>query len=187
MPLYHFVVVRVLHARLPNTWLGVSQGFVSAMSELGAAYLFFLFVVPSLTLPQLIGFGTAAGAVEAIMLPFIHTPLKGTPLEAHSSEVFQRSSADRLIPWMAVMERALALLAHVASRGLVYISFISGNIVPATLAVLTFASIDGRAYFAHLEKWPFDDIRVLTRIYRYIALVALGQALLFVVCYHFLM
>ncbi|MFH0989431.1 MAG: hypothetical protein V1799_05370 [bacterium] len=187
MPLYHFFVIKVLHGKLSNLWLSVSHGFVSAISELGAALLFFIFVVPELTLPQLIGFGAAAGAVEAIMLVFIQNPLKGTPLEEHSSEVIQRASANNLIPWMSVLERALALFPHVATRGLVYISFISGNIVPVALAVLTFASIDGRAYFAHLEKWPFDNIRMLGKIYRYLALVGIFQVLLFALFYYYLM
>ncbi len=187
LPVYHLFVVRLLHGKLSNLWLSISHGLVSATSELGAAFLFFIFVVPQLTLVQLIGFGTAAGAVEAIMLPFIQSPLKGTPLEEHSSEFIQRSSSNRLIPWMSALERALALLPHVAARGLVYISFISGNIIPVVLAVLTFASIDGRAYFAHLEKWSFDDIRVLGKIYRDLALVGISQTLFFAFFYYYLM
>lgn len=37
MPLYHVFVVRLLHPKLTNLWLAVSQGIVSAFSELGAA------------------------------------------------------------------------------------------------------------------------------------------------------
>ncbi len=88
------------------------------------------------------------------------------------------------ISWMSVLERALVLFPHVAARGLVYISFRSGNPLPAVLAILTFASIDGRAYFAHLEKWPFDDIRVLGGLYRQLALIAVVQTLLFTFFYH---
>lgn len=146
-----------------------------------------MFVVPKLTLVQLIGFGTAAGTVEAIILPFMQNPLKGTPLEAHSSEVIQKSSDNSLIQWMSVIERLLALFLHIGTRGLVYISFISGNIIPAILAVITFALVDGRAYFAHLEKWSFDDFRVLCKIYTFLAILAISQALLFAFCYYKLM
>ncbi|HEY6951887.1 MAG TPA: hypothetical protein VI758_05735 [Bacteroidota bacterium] len=187
LPLYHFIVVRLLHGKFSNTWISISHGLLSAIAELGAALLFFIFVVPNLTLVQLIGFGTAAGAVEALMLPFIQNPLKGTPLEEHSSEVLQRSSTNKLIPWMSVLERVLALFPHVAARGLVYISVVTGNIVPAVLAVVSFASIDGRAYFAHLEKCPFDDIRILGRFYRFIALIAVVQTVLFTFFYFRLM
>lgn len=187
MPIYHFIVVKMLHGRLSNFWLSVSQGLVSALSELGSAFLFFVLVVRTMTLTQLIGFGVAAGAVEAVMLPFIQNPLKGTPLEKHSSEVSERSSTDRLIPWMAVLERGLAFLPHVASRGLLYISFSTANIVPGLLGILTFASIDGRAYYAHLERWQFDNLQVLAGIYRYLGFVGAFQTVCFGLFYHFLM
>jgi hypothetical protein len=184
MPLYHLVVVRVLHGRVSNVWLGVSQGLVSAISELGAALLFFIFVVPHLGLAQLIGFGTAAGALEAIVLPFIGNPLQGTPLEKHSSAVFERASSGLLLPWMSVLERVLALIPHIAARGLVYVSFVSGNILPAVLAVVTFASIDGGAYFAHLEQWEFDRVSVLRRVYLSLATIGVFQTALFAIFYH---
>lgn len=187
LPLYHLIVVRLLHGRLSNTWLSVSHGFVSAVSELGAALLFFAFVVPDLTLAQVVGFGVAAGAVEAVMLPFMRNPLKGTPLEEHSAEALEKSSHSTLIAWMSVLERMLAMVPHIAARGLVYVSFATGNVLPACLALLGFASIDGRAYFAHLEKWQFDDIRVLAGLYRFIAVVGLSQALLFALLYYRLM
>jgi hypothetical protein len=187
MPLYHLVVVKLLHGKLTNVWLSLSQGLVSAVSELGASLLFFFFVVPDMTLVQLIGFGTAAGAAEAVMLPFIRNPLKGTPLEQHAEEVLERSFASWLIEWMSVLERVLAMFPHIAARGLLYISFATGNVIPGVLAVAGFASLDGRAYFAHLEKWPFDNMQVLGRLYRYVALVGITQALLFAILYHYLM
>ena len=179
MPLYHVVVVRFLHGKLSHLWLSVSQGLLSAFAELGAAYAFFVLVVPTLNLPQLIGFGAAAGAVEAIVLPFIQNPFKGTPLEEHASQVSGKSAGSQAIDWMSVIERALAIVVHVASRGLVYLSFSTGNLIPALVAVLTFASIDGRAYYAHLEKWPFDQVKTLWKFYRYLALVAFVQVACF--------
>lgn len=187
MPLYHLFVVKVLHGRLSHLWLSVVQGLVSSISELTAALLFFVFVVPDLNLTQLLGFGVSAGAVEAIMLPFIQNPLKGTPVGEHASEVINKSSSSPLIAWMAVVERAIAFIPHVAARGLVYISLVTGNLIPALIAVLTFASIDGRAYYAHLEKWPFDQIRVLGRIYMNIAVIAVFQAVCFAGLYYLLM
>lgn len=183
IPLYHYFVVKILHKKLSNQWLSIVHGLVSAISELGSAFLFFVFVIPELTLIQLIGFGTSAGAVEAIIIPFMQNPLKGTPLEDHASDVIQKSSTNYLIPWLSALERLLALLPHIATRGLVYISFISGNIIPAILAVGTFAVIDGRVYIGHLEKWPFDSVQVLTKIYIYLAVIGIFQTFLFAYCY----
>jgi len=87
--LYDGLVVPVLHKRLSPAWLATTQGFVSALSELGAAALFFLLVIPRLSLPDLIGFGAAAGIIEVIILPLISigginlfsgTQLRTTPL-----------------------------------------------------------------------------------------------------------
>ena len=46
LPLYHLIVVRYLHGKLSNLQIALGQGFISAISELGAALLFFLYVVP---------------------------------------------------------------------------------------------------------------------------------------------
>jgi hypothetical protein len=175
MPMYHLIVVRVLHRRLSNVWLGISQGFGSAVSELGSAFLFFLFVVPELTLAQLIGFGAAAGAVEAIVLPFMGNPFEGTPLEGHSAEVEQRASLRSSVRWLGVLERVFALITHITARGLIYISIVAHSLVPGLIAIVTFAALDGRGYYAHLEKWAFDDVKVLRRFYAYFATVALIQ------------
>lgn len=187
LPLYHLLVVKVLHRKLSNTSLAVSQGVVSSLSELGATLCFFFFVTPQLTLGELIGFGMAAGSIEAIILPFMKNPLQGTPLEEHSEEVIQRSSQNLSLEWWGVVERMLATLIHITTRGLVYISYSTGNLVPGFLAFAGFASIDGRAYYAHLQKWRFDDIRVLLRFYRYLGTTAILLTLVFVSLYYLLM
>ena len=89
------------------------------------------------------------------------------------------------IQWAGVVERVLASLIHTATRGLVYISYATGNLVPALLAISGFASIDGRAYHAHLEKWRFDDVQVLGRFYRFLAVVAVWLNLLFLSSYYY--
>ncbi len=185
LPLYHLLVVKILHKKLSNTLLAVAQGFVSAFSELGAALLFFLYVVPELTFVQLIGFGMASGSIEAIILPFMKNPLEGTPLENHADEIVKKSAQNMSVQWLGVIERILAVFIHIATRGLVYISYSSGNITPATLAFVGFASIDGRAYYAHLEKWQFDNVQVLGAFYRYMGMIVFFLLLLFVSFYYY--
>ncbi len=187
LPLYHLFVVKVLHKKLSNKWIAISQGVVSSLSELGATLCFFFFVTPELTLGELIGFGMAAGSIEAIILPFMKNPLEGTPLVDHSTEIIQRSSRNMTAEWLGVVERVLATLIHIAARGLVYVSYSTGNLVPGILAFTGFASVDGRAYFAHLQKWRFDDIRVLLKFYRYLGTIGILLALLFASVYHLLM
>jgi hypothetical protein len=116
MPIYHLLVVKILHKRLSNKWLGITQGLVSAFSELGSAFIFFQFVLPNLSLPQLIGFCVAAGAVESIVLPFIGNPLIGTPLEKHTVDMEQNISSNLSMQWMGVLERVIAMVIHISSR-----------------------------------------------------------------------
>lgn len=184
LPLYHLLVTKVLHKKLSNRPLAFSQGVISAFSELGAALGFFLFVVPELTFFELIGFGVAAGSVEAIILPFMKNPLEGTPLEAHAEETGRKASENMTIQWLGVVERVLASLVHTATRGLTYISYVTGNVVPIVLALAGFASIDGRGYYAHLEKWQFDNAQVLIKFYRFLGMVACTLMVLFVSLYY---
>jgi len=144
-------------------------------------------VVPELTFVELIGFGLAAGSVEAIILPFMKNPLEGTPLEAHAEETGKKASENMAIQWLGVVERVLASLVHTATRGLTYISYFTGNLVPLAIALVGFASIDGRAYYAHLEKWQFDNTQVLVKFYRYLGVVACSLILFFVSLYYYLM
>jgi len=180
LPVYHILVARFLHKRLSNFWLSVCQGFISAFSELGAAFAFFMLIVPKLSLAQLVGFGAGAGAVEAIMLPFIKNPLRGTPLEEHASELIEKSESKLSIQWMSVPERVWASIIHIATRGLVYLAIITANFIPALIAVCIFAAADGRAYYALLQGWRFDDLHVLGRFHAYLVALALLAAVSFI-------
>lgn len=187
LPLYHLLVTRVLHGRLSNMRLAVAQGALSALAELGAALGFFLLAVPVLTPAELVGFGIAAGSIEAVILPFMNNPLQGTPLEEHAEETSRSASGNTTVQWLGVLERVLASVVHTSSRGLTYLSAATGNPIPVALALAGFASIDGRAYYAHLEKWRFDDAAVLAGFYRFLGAVACALTVLFVLLYAWVM
>lgn len=172
LPLHHFIVERILRPRLSAAILAASQGVLSGVSELGAAAAFFVFVIPRLSWWQLVGFGVGAGAVEAIMLPFISNPFKGTTLEEHADRVFREAAADRSIQWLSVLERVWAMLLQVSTRGLVYFSVADRTLIPACVALAGFAIVDGTAYYWHLKKVRFDSVRVLARVHAYLAFMA---------------
>jgi hypothetical protein len=176
LPLYHFLVVKVLHPRLARRPLSAAQGFVSALSELGSAAWFMVVVVPDMTLAQLVGFGVAAAGVEAVVLPFMGNPFAGTPLEEHSRHIFDRPTNRRALEWMGVLERALVFMPHVSSRGLIYVSIASGSPYPAMIGIVLFAAIDGVGYFGHLSKWDFGEVHILTRFYAFLAIIGIGYS-----------
>lgn len=184
VPIYHLLIVRFLHPRLSNKWLGLINGLVSAMAELGSALIFFYFVLPeNLTLPQLIGFGLAAGAVESIILPFMGNPLAGTPVKEHTENISKKSQSDNRLNWMGLIERIIAYFFHIFSRGLVYISKVSGNILPLIIAVIAFASADGKGYYDLLEKRDFTDIKILGKFYFFLVIIAIILTLSFALSY----
>jgi hypothetical protein len=150
----------------------VGLGIVSAAAELGVAAAFFVFVWHPPTFAQLVGFGAGAGMVEAVMMPFMTNPFKGSTLEGHSTDVFNRSAGGPLFQWLKVLERIWATLLHVSSRALVYLTISSGNPVPAAVAVCGFAGVDGVAYYGLLEKWRFDHWPTLVGIHTYVGGVA---------------
>lgn len=178
--LYAGFVVPVLHKRLSPAWLAAAQGFVSALSELGAAAVFFLLVTPRLSLPELIAFGAAAGIVEALVIPLMSIGgvdiLGGTPLERHGAEQWQELGATPLAVMVApIVERGLTMALHISSRALIYAAIVLGNFVPALLAVFLFASVDGVAYYALLNKWKLLSFSVAVKFY---ALVAAASGIL---------
>ena len=172
MPLYHFIVERILRPRLSNPALAGTQGVLSAVSELSAAAAFFVYVIPGLSYWQLVGFGVGAGAVEAIMLPFISNPFKGGTLGEHADEVFRASATDQGVQRLSVLERIWAMLLQVSTRGLVYLSVATHNPIPACVALAGFSVVDGSAYYWHLQKWRFDSLPVLARVHAFLGLIA---------------
>lgn len=179
LPIHHFVVERILRPRLATSSLAAVHGTLSAVSELVPAAVFFVYVVPHLTWWQLVGFGVGAGAVEAIMLPFLANPLKGTSLEEHASDVIRRSATNARVQWLSVLERIWAMLLQVSTRGLVGLSVYSANPVPACLAVVGFGTVDGIAYYGHLRKWRFDSLPVLARVHLFLGVAASVMTVVF--------
>ena len=172
MPLYHFIVERSLRPRFSDPALAGTQGVLSAASELGAAAAFFLYVIPLPSYWQLVGFGVGAGAVEAIMLPFIANPFKGGTLGEHAEEVFRASARAQGVQWLSVLERIWAMLLQVSTRGLVYLSVASHDPIPGGIALAGFSAVDGSVYYWHLKKWRFDTLPVLARVHAFLGLMA---------------
>lgn len=188
VPIYHLLIVRFLHSKLSNKWLGIFNGLVSAIAELGSAFIFFYFVLPeNLTLPQIIGFGLAAGAVESFILPFMGNHLSGTPVAEHSEDILKKSQSDNRLNWMGLIERIIAYFIHIFSRGLVYISKVTGNFLPLLIAVIAFASADGKVYYDLLEKRDFTDIKELGRLHIYLLIISSTLTLSFILSYRILL
>jgi hypothetical protein len=174
--IHNLVVDRAVRRGADHRVAAAILGVLSAGTELGVAAAFFVFVWQPPTFSQLIGFGAGAGMAEAVMVPFMANPFKGSTLEAHSQEVFNRSAGASLIQWLKVLERIWAMLLQVSSRALVYLSITSANPGPAAVAVCGFACVDGMAYYGLLQKWRFDQGPTLLGVHAYVGGVAMALA-----------
>jgi hypothetical protein len=117
---------------------------------------------------------------EAVMMPFMTNPFRGSTVEAHASEVFTRSAGDPVIQWLKVLERIWAMLLHVSSRALVYLTMTSASPVPAAISVCGFACVDGMAYYGLLQRWRFDQLPTLARVHVCVGAIAVALTLAFV-------
>jgi hypothetical protein len=172
VPVYLLLVERILRPRMATLPLAAVQGFVSAISELGVAALFLIFVVPPLTWWQVVGFGTGAGACEAIMMPFISNHLKSTSLADYMEDVARASRKQPAVRWLGVLERVWAMLLQVSTRGMMYLSIVSGNPAPALVAVAGFTGVDGTATYWLYKQWRFDSLPVLVRVHVFLGIAA---------------
>jgi hypothetical protein len=171
---YQLVIVKYLHARWPAAGLAITQGMLSATTELGAAVGFFL-MLPHLTLVQAVGIGAGAAFVEGILAATVR-PSHGTPYGEHVSEQVKTSSVSTLV-FLNISDRLVATVVQVCSRTLVFLSVQSGNPLPGLLAFATFAAIDGYAYYALIQQWKFSRIATAARLYGVLAGFATIQAL----------
>jgi hypothetical protein len=174
--IHHVLVDRAVRRGTEHRVASIGLGLLSATAELGVAATFFVFVWHPPTFAQLVGFGAGAGMAEAVIVPFMTNPFRGSTLEAHATDVFAMAANDPLFQWLKVLERIWATLLHVSSRGLVYLAIASANPVPAGIAVCGFAFVDGLAYYGLLENWRFDHRATLRRVHVCVGAVAMVLA-----------
>lgn len=171
---------RLAAAGWSSAALGLTQGMLSSVCELGSAALFFWVGRLHYTLPSALGFGAGAAMVEAIVVLLID-PMRGTSSGPHleAERVLLRRDHPHLL-WISILvERAEATAMHVLSRVLMILAMSSGSYVPAGVAVAGFAAVDGLAYYALRERWKWSEARVLWRFYGSCAVVVLALAVVF--------
>jgi hypothetical protein len=165
---YQQIIVKRLHGRWPAARLAAAQGALSSASELGAAAAFF-YALPRLTLPEAVGLGAGAAFVEGILTATVNVSA-GTPYGQHVAEQEEMTRGNPAVYWfLCVADRTVATVVQICSRTLVFLSVRSGNPLPGAVAFVTFAAIDGSAYYALVQKWPFGKLPVATKLYGMLA------------------
>ena len=123
-----------------------AAGLWSALCELGAVVVVLLRQETYPTLADVIGLGIGAGSIEVLLITWVGW---------------------RSLSWYAVLERLLACIGHLSTRGLVWCGLCAWQMAPAwLLAVVTFSLVDGTASYGDLVGWDWSDQRLLMRYYR---------------------
>lgn len=183
MALHATVMKRFTREQLATRKVAFLSGLVSGATELGLAALFLSFL-GELTFWQVVAFGTGIGAVEAWVVATTPDLLKGTVLEegvrSLESAIANLPAGQRFV-WEAlvpILERVLALVGHVATRGLIYVACRTFDVLPALLALLAFVLLDGVLAFRTLLHPGPDQIRRLVQFYVWFTLIAAASAAL---------
>ena len=186
MLLHALVMKRLPRETLATQKSALLNGLISGITELGLAVVFFIFL-RDLTLWQLIAFGTGIGAIEAWVVATTPNLLKGTVLEeganALEATIAQLPSGQRFF-WeriSGIIERIAALMTHIGSRGLVYVTCRTLNPLPALLALGAFILLDGVLGFRTLMYKGPGQIRRLTEFFIWFTVIAAALLVLFAI------
>jgi hypothetical protein len=174
------VELKGLAARWPNRTVvdrpmpvvAALNGVWSAVTELGFAGMG-LATLNVDSLPAVLAFGIGAASAEVV-----YVLVKGirSPGGARVVEEWERGARVSLcVRYSVPLERLVAGVGHVSSRGLVFTSLklpISGGILTAVAALFFFSITDGIAYYGHLAGWNWNDPNVCRTFHSALAMLA---------------
>ena len=159
-------------SKLPITIQSTFDGFISAMAELGAA-AFFLSRT-KLDLPDVLAFGIGIGLFEIFFTMFM-------AVDEISQEKSKPPTLWESISWisgMFIIERALTLVGHTASRIIVYIAIVERWLLPAFCALAIFSFVDGFASYGVLAKWDWASPVIKKRLYVVLVITTILEVVL---------
>ena len=152
----------------------VRRGAISAATELGCSALVFAVRQPS-GRRQVMAFGAGAGGAEALYVLALGI---AHPADAQSLEQWRAARQESLVADQFVLiERTLAMVSHIASRGIVSTSGSRPGRLSVALALFTVA--DAVAAYGHASGWKWLDPRVARRTHAFYAAVAGLESYLF--------
>ena len=148
------------------------QGLLSANAELGFAYLA-LVAFKIASVPNALAFGVGAAAAEVVYVLF-----KGVTAARNEQALLEWERGARTslcVRYSVPIERLVASIGHVSSRGLAFASLklpLPGGLWPAAAAIFFFSLTDGAAYYGHLLKWNWSDPKVCRTFHGALAVLA---------------
>lgn len=167
---------RLLGDRLPPAEWAAVRGILSALSELCPSGIYLAFFLQAPSISNLIGFGVGASSAEVMFLLLMR---RFAYRRRPHAELRTGTMWPGVVQYIFLAERFAALLLHVGSRCLVYISISQHNVWVGLWALVSFSLVDGVAAYGKLRGWNWVDPYVWRRFYGFVLAVSLSDVALF--------
>lgn len=176
---YHGVIRRLRHDSASIVAVSALNGLVSGLAELGVALGIFVFL-PALSLWEVIAFGVGIGTIEAFLVSTTSTSdlLKGTQLQkaAGDLDTMIEGLSGHLRIWYSYLfpsvERLIAVIIHVGTRGLVYVAYDRSDLLPFFVALTAFVLSDGIIGYRLLFQGKLKAPSTLVKTYLALGVIA---------------
>ena len=186
---HQLFVVRLKNKKIPKLLYSAINGLLSGFFELFAAYLVIILTKDKFTFDfnAIISFGLAIGSLEAILVVFSkdNDLLKGTVLEKQSEELVEYVKNMQGINYyifnlfFPIIERGLATFIHISTRGLVFLTIITGSIYPIVIALIVFIIADGILGFYYYITDKLSTKIGLVKFFIYLSILTLLSTITF--------
>jgi hypothetical protein len=135
------------------------SGLWSGVTELSAAAGLLLLYSPK-SLLEIVAFGIGAGSIEILFLLFVD--LSNSSSRSQRLEDLKGRPFGALHPLWFVLERGYAMVFHIATRALTYLSLSQADLLPGLVGLAGFTLLDGAAYYGdELQQWDWFDHHVI--------------------------
>lgn len=187
---HQLLIVRLQNKGISKLLYSSINGFLSGFFELFAAYLIIIFMKEKFVFDfnAIISFGLAIGSFETIIVVFSkdNNLLKGTALAEQSKELDKYLKNTTGIQYYVynlifpIIERVMATLIHISTRGLVFISIITGSILPILIALIVFIIADGLLGFYYYITGKLTTRNGLINFFIYFTILTAFSTIAFI-------
>ncbi len=188
---HQLIVIRLKNKNIPKLLYSAINGLLSGFFELFAAYLVITLMKAKFAFDfnAIISFGLAIGSLETTIVVFSkdNNLLKGTALEKQSEELVEYIKTIQGINYyiynlfFPVTERVLATFLHISTRGLVFLTVITGSLYPIIIALIIFVIADGLLGFYYYITDKLTTKNGLVKFFIYFSLLTSLSTIIFIV------
>ncbi len=191
MLLHQFIVVKLQSKEISKLTVSFTNGLISGLSELSAAFFVIIFMKDKIAFDfnAIISFGLAIGSLEIFVVVFSKNNelLKGSDIEKNSKRLVEYIRNVRGVKYyiynffIPVIERIAATFLHISTRGLIFITIITGKIYPSLIALGVFIVADGLLTYYYYITDKISTHKGIISLISYIVVLAFISTMVFLI------